>query len=528
MVFDHVIVGAGSAGCVLANRLSEDPHCRVALLEAGGEPDTNLVDIPGAASWMQGTRLDWAFTTAPQRELHDRRIPYPRGRVLGGTSVLNYMVYARGNRGDYYFWAQLGNTGWGYDDVLTYFKKSERNAVFSDAFHGVDGPLSVETTAHRHPLCDLFLEAAQSVGVPYNPDFNGAAQDGCGYYQATVKNGRRCSTAKAFLDPVRNRSNLTVIPNALATRLLVERDHVRGVEYVAEGRSIEVAAADRSVICAGGAIGSPHLLMLSGIGPAEHLRHHGVKVVHDLPGVGRNLQDHLSSGSVQMRLKEPHVAFADSPERFEDAVRRFKASGDGVLATHFLDVGAFLKVDPGEEEPSIQCFFTPGVSEFYRIDGRLDHRHVYTAAIVCRPKSRGSVTLASSSPLDPPVIDPNYLSDPDDLRLTVAGLRRVIEIFQAKPFDAIREGEVKPGQESDAELGTFVRRNASTIWHPTSTCCMGIDERAVVGPDLKVRGLTGLRVCDASIMPAIVSANTNAPTIMIAERGADMIKAATA
>lgn len=524
MPYDYIIIGGGSAGCVLANRLSEDPGCQVLLLEAGGEADTNLADIPGAASWMQGTRLDWAFTTTPQRELFDRRIPYPRGRVVGGTSILNYLVYIRGNRGDYDTWRQLGNQGWGYDDVLPYFKRAESNAAIQDEYHGLKGPLSVETNPKRHKLCETYIEAAQSIGIPFNPDFNGVVQEGCGYYQATMKNGRRCSTARAYIDPIRSRSNFTLISNAHVTRLIIENGRATGVEYIAGGHGLETVSADAEIICTAGAIGSPHLLMLSGIGPADHLREHGIRVEADLPGVGKDLQDHMGAGSIGFELKDPGAVFGAVPDRFEDAVRQFEATADGLLATHYLDAGAFVSVDPGSEYPALQLFFTPGIAEWYRTDGKPDRHHVYVRCYVCRPKSRGTVTLASANSLDPPVIDPNYLSHPDDLRLTIEGVHKNIEILRAKPFDHVRAGDVIPSGESDDELETFVRRNGTTIWHPTSTCRMGIDDRAVVGPELRVHGVEGLRVCDASVMPTIVSGNTNAPVIMMAEKGADLVR----
>ena len=304
MSFDYIVVGAGSAGCVLANRLSANPDCRVLLVEAGGEPDTVLATIPGAAIRLWGTKLDWAFTTVPQANLFGRRIAYPRGRAVGGTSVLNMMMYVRGNRGDYDRWRSLGNVGWGYDDVLPYFRRSEANATFDDAYHGTDGPMSVVTTVHSHPLCEYFLEAAQSLGVPRNPDFNGAVQEGCGYFQATVRDGRRCGAKEAFIDPIRHRPNLTLLPDALVLRLVIDRGRARGVEYLAAGR-VERAEADGEVICAAGAIGSPHLMMLSGLGPAAHLAEHGIAVVADLPGVGQDLQDHMGGCPVSATLQEP-------------------------------------------------------------------------------------------------------------------------------------------------------------------------------------------------------------------------------
>ena len=521
---DYIIVGAGSAGCVLAGRLSEDPSSTVLLIEAGGEPDPRLSDIPGAASWMQNTSSDWSFTTTPQRELFDRKIPYPRGRVVGGTSILNYVVYVRGNAGDYDQWAQMGNTGWSYDHVLPYFKKAEANADIEDEYHGGDGPLSVETNRHRHPLCELFIEAATSLGVPFNPDFNGATQEGCGYYQATLRNGRRCSSAKAYLDPARERPNLSLVKNALVTRILIEKGRAVGVEYIAEGRRLEVARAEREVVLSAGSIGSPHTMMLSGLGPADHLKAHGIEVLADLPGVGQNLEDHLGPGSMTAWVKDPDTIFGEVPASFEDAVTEFEKTGGGILATHYLDAGAFFSVNPGEAYPSCQTFFTPGIAEFYRADGAPDRGRFCMGGYPCRPKSRGSVTLASANPLDPPVIDPNYLAEPDDLRVAVEHVKWNRSVLNAKPFESIREGMAAPETDNDGELADFVRQNASTIWHPTSSCRMGNNESDVVGPDLLVHGIEGLSICDASVMPTMVSGNTNAPTIMVAEKGADLIK----
>ncbi len=522
--FDYIVIGAGSAGCVLAARLSETADCSVGLLEAGGDPDPRLAPVPGAASHMQQTRADWAFTTTPQKELFDRRIAYPRSRVVGGSSILNYMVYARGNAGDYDGWAQRGNPGWSYADVLPYFRKAESNAEFDDAYHGRNGPLSVETNAHRHPLGDLFVEAAMAMGVPFNPDFNGAAQAGCGYYQATQRGGRRCDTATAYLAPALERPNLTVIKNALVTRIVVEKGRAVAVEHLVDGRRAETLRADREIVLAAGAGGSPPIKMLSGLGPAGHLAECGVPVVADMPGVGRNLEDHLGTGWLTVEVRDPDAFYGRVPARFDEALRKFETTGGGILATHHLDAGAFYSVDPGTAYPQCQNFIIPAISEFGRTDGATDRSRVMLGGWPCRSKSRGSVTLASANPLDPPVIDPNYLTDPDDLRLSIEMNKWSRELLNSKTFEPIRRGLAQPEFESDSEIAEHVRRNASTIWHPTSTCRMGPDGDAVVGADLRVHGLEGLSICDASVMPTMVSGNTNAPTIMIAEKGADLIK----
>jgi choline dehydrogenase len=522
VTFDYIIVGVGSSGCVLANRLSADPSCRVLLIEAGGEPDTNLATIPGAALRLQGTKLDWSFTTTPQKQLFGRRIVYPRGRAVGGTSVLNLMMYVRGNRGDYDRWEAMGNPGWGYDDVLPYFRRSEGNTTFTDDYHGTDGPLGVTTNPHRPPLCERFLEAAQSVGIPYNPDFNGATQEGCGYFQATLKNGRRCGSKESFIDPIRKRRNFTLLRHAFVFRLVVEHGRARGVDLFADGQ-VQRVEADGEVILAAGAIGSPHLLMLSGIGPAAHLAAHGIPVVEDLPGVGQDLQDHVGGGTVSAALKEPLDPGGQAND-FEAALTEFERTGAGHLATHYLDAGAFLRLDPSDPDPDFEAVFAPGIAEFYRLERQPDRTRVYVGGFVSRPLSRGSVTLASADPLDRPLIDPNYFAEPLDLRLTIESVRRRVDILNAGPFDEVRLGQAEPGDMDDAALELRIRRIASTTWHPTSTCRMGTDERAVVGPDLRVHGIERLRICDASVMPSMVSANTNATVVMIGEKGSDLIR----
>ncbi len=520
--FDYIVVGAGSAGCVLADRLSADPTCRVVLIEAGGEPDSHLATIPGAAMYLQGSKLDWAYTTTPQKQLFGQRIAYPRGRAVGGTSVLNLMMYVRGNRGDYDRWEAMGNSGWGYKDVLPYFRRSEGNTAFADDYHGTDGPMEVVTNPYRHQLCERFLEAAQSIGIIYNPDFNGASQEGCGYFQSTVKNGRRCGSKEAFIDPIRDRANFTLLRNAFVFRLVIENGRARGVEIFVDGQ-IQRVEAGCEVILAAGAIGSPHLLMLSGVGPAAHLSAHDIPVVADLPGVGQDLQDHIGGGAVSAVLKEP-LDLGGNAADFDAAVAEFGATAAGHLATNYLDAGAFLRLDASDPDPDFEATFTSGVAEFYRLDGQPDRSRVYVGGWISRPQSRGSVTLASADPLDRPLIDPNYFAEPHDLRLTAEGVRRRMDILNAGPFDEVRLGRADPGDLDDAALELRIRRSASTIWHPTSTCRMGSDERAVVGPDLRVHGIEGLRVCDASAMPAIVSANTNATTVMIGEKGSRLIR----
>lgn len=525
-VFDYIIVGAGSAGCVLASRLTEDPNSRVLLVEAGGDATNPLVDVPGAATRLEDTELDWAFKTVPQTHLYDRRIAHPRGRGVGGSSLINYMMYVRGNRGDYDHWRALGNEGWDYDDVLPYFKRAESNAVFKDEYHGDNGPLSVESLAEFDPLNEKFLASAQSLGIAANPDFNGKRQEGCGYYQMTCRNGRRCSVDKAYLDPARPRENLTLAKQALVIRLLIENGRARGVEYISGGRTIEQAMAEQEIICAAGAIGTPHLLLLSGIGPADHLRGHGIDVVFDQPAVGSGLQDHVDC-DVNCELLNPEEFYDDLSESFADALAKFQSEGRGSLSTNLsLEAGAFVPSQNGGEYPAFQLFFVPSGSEFFRSADKRDGKILQLSGQQCRPKSSGKISLASSNPLVAPLIDPNYFADPEDLKAMVECLRLMREIMQSKPISEISGGELAPGidVQSDGELIAYIRQTAYTSWHPSSSCRMGIGADAVVDPSLRVIGVDGLRICDASVMPTIVSGNLNAPVIMIAEKGADLIK----
>ena len=527
MSFDYIIVGAGSAGCVLANRLTEDPACRVLLIEAGDEAKNPLVEIPGAAKHLEDTPLDWAFKTVPQTHLNDRRIVHPRGRGVGGSSLINYMMYVRGNRGDYDHWCELGNDGWGYDDVLPYFKRAESNAVFNNEFHGVDGPLSVENQPQRDPLNEIFLAAAQSLGIKINPDFNGAQQEGCGYFQATLRHGRRCSVANAYIDPARNRENLTLIKNALVLGIHFENGRARGINYLAGGRTVERAMAGAEVICAAGAISTPHLLLLSGVGPADHLMENDIEVVLDHPGVGQGLQDHIDC-DVACLMRDPDDFYGDLSGSFSEAVAEFEQTGGGPLSSNLsLEAGAFLPSEKGGEYPAFQLFFVPGASEIFRTADRRDGKVFEIAGQQCRPKSSGSVSLASGNPLIAPLIDPNYLAEQEDLDAILECLELLREIMRAEPFDAVSSRELTPGADKTAkkELVDYIRETAYTSWHPSSSCRMGVTDDSVVDPSLRVVGIDGLRICDASIMPTIVSGNLNAPVIMIAEKGADLIKA---
>lgn len=525
-MFDYIVVGGGSAGCVLANRLTEDSACRVLLLEAGGEDDAEAIRIPAFYGQLQDSPCDWADRTVPQQHMGGRRIFMPQGRVLGGSSAINYLIYIRGNRGDYDRWNSAGNMGWSYDEVLPYFIKAENNQDIFDRYHGASGPLVVSSHPPGNPLVERYFDAAKEAGIPYNPDFNGESQEGCGPLQATMKKGARCSAAAAYLHPARSRPNLTVLTHALATRLLFDKSRVVGIEYLRCGQ-LEQARAACEVILAAGALRSPQLLMLSGVGPKAALERLGIAVRNDLPGVGQNLQDHLHT-RVRCEISEPLTYPALSSEQKAAALTKYEALYSGPLASNFLEAGAFLKCDPKEEYPGLQMFFLSMLPPDYPEAGATNRHGITFTAYINRPLSRGEVRLASADPLDRPVIDPNYLSEPDDMRYAISGVRWNLRILYGKAFDDIRSEEVAPGRNlrSDADLEAFVRRTASTTWHPAGTCKMGNDDMAVVDSSLRVHGIKGLRIADASIMPTIVSGNTNAPVIMIGEKAAELIRGA--
>ncbi|WP_210422121.1 GMC family oxidoreductase [Microvirga ossetica] len=521
-MYDYVIVGAGSAGCVLAHRLVTG-GASVLLLEAGGPDEDPLIRIPALPAMLQDTPLDWAYRTAPQAHLNGRRIFCPRGRVLGGSSTLNYLVYVRGNKGDFDQWAQLGNFGWSYDDVLPYFRRSERNACHRDGHHGTDGPIQVTDIPVEHPLTSLFLQAAAEAGLPFNEDFNGARQEGYGRYPVTLGADGRCSAATAYLRPVQGHRNLCVVTHARATRVLIEQERAVGVSYLTPEGLHTVHAACETILC-GGAVNSPHLLMLSGVGAADELRAVGIELRHHLPGVGKNLQDHLSS-KIRVEISEPLTLFGLSQDARTAAQQEYLENGTGPFATNYFEAGAFFSSDPFTDYPDTQLIFTIGFGSEMP-DGCATDRHGFVlSAYPTRPDSRGEVRAVTSNPLDRPLIDPRYLSAPHDLDLALESFRMMRRIAAAPAFSGVGAREVHPGDTvADREgLTAYIRRTASTSFHQSGTCRMGTDEMAVVDPALRLHGLEALRVVDASVMPTLVSGNTNAATMMIAEKAADLI-----
>lgn len=518
--FDYVIVGAGSAGCVLANRLSVNPETRVCLLEAGGVDKDPLIHAPmGFAFMPPWAATNWKFDTAPQKHLNNRICYQPRGRVLGGSSSINAMIYIRGSRNDYDRWEAAGAAGWGWDGVLPYFKKAENNERGEDAFHNVGGPLNVADLRHKNPLSEIFLDAAAKLQYSVNEDFNGAEQDGVGYYQVTQKDGRRCSSARAYLDPANTRPNLHIETGAHAERIRFDGKRAAGIEF-RSGKSAKFVSARAEIILAGGAFQSPQLLMLSGIGPGAHLQENGVETVADLPAVGQNLQDHLDWTAIHKAKTSDAVGLnAGFVSALPRSISAYRKHGDGPLTSNLAECGGFIRTDPSEQETDVQLHFVPGMVDDH---GRKRHLGSGISCHVCvlRPKSRGSVTLASPDPAAAPVIDPNFLSDDDDLKRLKAGARVVERIFESPAFEGILGKRLysEPGCDDDA-LEAHIRNHADTIYHPVGTCAMGV----VVDPELRVKGVEGLRVADASVMPLLVSGNTNAPSIMIGEKASDLI-----
>jgi len=527
-VYDYVIAGAGSAGCVLASRLSENPDVRVLLLEAGPPDTADEIRIPAAVNLLFQSAYDWNYQTVPQDRAGGRSIYWPRGRVLGGSSSINAMIYIRGNRHDYDSWRDdYGCEGWGYTDLLPYFLRAESNSRGASAYHGAAGPLSVQDLKFKSGLTGAFVAAARNCGVPANDDFNGPAQDGVGYYQVTQKAGRRWSAADAYLSPAAGRPNLTIQTDALVTGIEIEGGRATGVRYLRRGVE-ELAQAESEVIVSCGVIGSPQLLMLSGIGPADHLREHEIAVLADSPGVGGNLSDHPVVTAMWSAPKSRSLWEKAGPAN----LARWQMTHTGPMTTNIAEAGGFSRTDLALPAPDIQWHVLP----VPYLDGGLADpasRALSVLMTLISVGSRGKIRLRSSDPRHKPSIDPSYLSDLADLEPLAAAVSMAREFAAARPLSRQLKSELAPGPEvrSSAELREWIRGNLSTLYHPVGTCAMGGDSRlaaskltSVLDTDLRVRGVDGLRVVDASVMPTVPRGNTNAPTIAIAERAADLIQ----
>ena len=527
--YDYIVIGAGSAGCVIARRLSDASNLRVLLLEAGGPSDGFWNRTPaGVARLHKSEQFNWNYTTEPVPGLNNRRIYWPAGKALGGSSAINGMVYIRGDQRDFDNWARLGNAGWGWEDVLPYFKRSETNERGGSGIHGADGPLNVSDPSVIHPTVRDFIDAAEKCGLPRRADFAAGEQEGAGTVQYTIRNGERHSSYRAYIEPVRDRRNLTVESGVRVCRIVFRERTAIGVELIQDGRKRTVFS-DREIILSAGAVRSPHLLMLSGVGDGRRLQQQGVPLVAHLPGVGRNLQDHLT---VRVQAETSRASSYNSELRgwrkYLQGARYLVTKG-GYLALGTSTAAAFLKSGPDVEYADIEISFRP-MTFTAQPSGKveIDNYDAISGSVYrVRPASRGEVSLRSPDPMEPPVIQPNYLDAPEDLAATVAGIRAFRRILGAEPLASRVQKEIVPGPDAktDEKLADYVRRDASSVWHPAGSCKMGNDEMAVVDSSLRVRGLERLRVIDASIMPVVTSGNTNAPTIMIGEKGADLVRA---
>ena len=528
--YDYIVVGAGSAGCVMANRLSADANSKVLVLEAGPIDKTPFIKIPGAfAYFMFSKKYNWAYEAEPVDDIRDGEPMFcPRGKTLGGSSAVNAMVYIRGHKSDYDHWQALGNQGWGYNDLLPYFKNSECNERGGDAYHGDSGPLNVSNVVNDYKVNDAFIEGAQQAGYPLNNDFNGPQLEGAGFYQFTIKDGERCGVSRAYLKPAMDRKNLNVECEATVKRIIFEGKKAVGVEYIQKGKSQSVYANKEVLIC-GGTFNSPQTLMLSGIGDKQALAEQGIALVHHLPGVGKNLQEHADACVLTTSLKKD--GFSIGPvglaKMLPDVVKYMRTK-KGKLANSITQAGAFLKSSPEVSVPDIQMHFVPLLFDDNGRDLKLLAGHGYSCHVcVLRPKSRGSVSLRSNNPMDSIKIDFNFFDKKEDENVLINGIRVARKILAAQAFDEYRDEEIHPGidAQSDEEILNKCKERLGLVYHPVGTCKMGHDAMAVVDDELKVHGVENLRVIDASIMPTLISGNTNATTIVIAEKAAEMILA---
>ncbi|ARO23659.1 alanine-phosphoribitol ligase [Rhizobium sp. S9] len=525
MGFDYIITGAGPAGCVLASRLSEDPDVKVLLLEAGGGDWNPLFHMPAGFAKMTKGVASWGWETVPQRHMKDRVLRYTQAKIIGGGSSINAQLYTRGNAADYDLWAsEDGCEGWDYRSILPYFKRAEDNQRFADDYHAYGGPLGVSMPAAPLPICDAYIRAGQELGIPYNHDFNGRQQAGVGFYQLTQRNRRRSSASYAYLSPIKNRKNLTIRTGARVVRIVLEAGRAIGVE-IATGHGLEVVRAEREVLVSSGAIGSPKLLLQSGIGPADHLTSVGVKPFHDLPGVGGNLQDHLDLFVIAECTGDHTYDGVAKLHRTLWAGIQYVLFRTGPVASSLFETGGFWYADPDARSPDIQFHLGLGSGIEAGVE-RLKNAGVTLNSAYLHPRSRGTVRLSSADPGAAPLIDPNYWSDPHDRKMSLEGLKIAREIMQQAALKPYVMAERLPGPKviTDEQLFDYGCANAKTDHHPVGTCKMGTGPDAVVGLDLKVHGLEGLRICDSSVMPRVPSCNTNAPTIMVGEKGSDLIR----